>query len=291
MKERYINTFTDFGFKRLFGTEPNKDLLIDFLNELLRQDEIQIRDLNFMDKEHLGAGIADRSAIFDLYCETESGEKIIVELQKARQDFFKDRSIFYSTFPIQEQAEKGDWSFELKAVYTVGILGFCFLEHKNDKDYFHHEVKLMDVNRNTIFYDKLSYVYLELPKFNKTEEQLESHFDKWLYVLKNLHTFKDRPSKLEERIFRKLFDVAEIAAFSPEERDAYEHSLKYYRDLHNVVDSAERKGEKIGEARGRQKGREEGKLEVARNLLDMLDDETIAVKTGLSVEEIRKLRG
>jgi len=290
MQARYINPFTDFGFKRLFGSEPNKDLLIDFLNELLRQDQEKIRDLTYLKPEHLGAGITDRNAIFDLYCETLSGEKFIVELQKSRQDFFKDRSVFYSTFPIQEQAKKGDWNFELKAVYTVGILGFCFAEHQNDKNFFHHEVQLMETKKKQVFYDKLTYIYLELPKFKKTEDEIETRFEKWLYVLKNLHNFENRPPKLEERIFAKLFDVAEIAAFSRDERQAYEDSLKHLRDMTNVIETARLEGKEEGRAEGEAKGRLAEKLEIARSLLNLLDDETIAEKTGLSLNEIAKLR-
>ncbi len=161
-----------------------KDLLIDFLNELLRGDEGEIVDLNFLTKEQLGRVIDERKAIFDIYCENEKGEKFIVELQKAKQKYFKDRSIYYSTFPIQSQAEKGDWNYQLKSVYTIGILDFEFDENKNDKETFHHEVQLFNRSTGDVFYDKLTYIYLEMPKFAKKEEDLETHFDKWLYVLK-----------------------------------------------------------------------------------------------------------
>ena len=102
--EKYINPFTDYGFKRLFGEEANKDLLIDFLNELLREEQGEIKDITFLKTEHLGASEIDRKAVFDLYCENQKGEKFIVELQKTKQDFFKDRALYHSTFPIQEPA-------------------------------------------------------------------------------------------------------------------------------------------------------------------------------------------
>jgi predicted transposase/invertase (TIGR01784 family) len=95
LKDKYINPFTDFGFKKLFGTELNKDLLMDFLNELLKQESVEIVDLSYLNPEQLGRSKDDRKAIFDIYCETKSGEKIIVELQKAKQNFFKDRSVYY----------------------------------------------------------------------------------------------------------------------------------------------------------------------------------------------------
>ncbi|KEO75629.1 Rpn family recombination-promoting nuclease/putative transposase, partial [Anditalea andensis] len=115
--EKYINPFTDYGFKKLFGEEPNKDLLLDFLNVLLKDQEGEIKELNYMKSEYLGTGEMDRKAIFDLYCENEKGEKFIVELQKTKQNFFKDRTVYYATFPIREQAKRADWNYELKAVY------------------------------------------------------------------------------------------------------------------------------------------------------------------------------
>jgi predicted transposase/invertase (TIGR01784 family) len=261
MSGRYINAFTDFGFKRLFGTEPNKDLLIDFLNELFAREQKRIVSLTYLNNERLGSTVVDRNAVFDLYCEGENGEKFIVEMQKARQDFFRDRSVFYSTFPIQEQAQRGEWNFELKAVYTVGILGFSFPEHAADKEFFHHEVKLMEVKKKQVFFDKLTYIYLELPKFDKTEDELETGFEKWLYVLKNLHQFENRPQRLQERIFRKLFEVAEIAAFSKEERADYETSLKHLRDVNNVIATARREGKIEGKTEGLIEGKAEGKAE------------------------------
>jgi len=183
--EKYINPFTDFGFKKLFGEEPNKDLLIDFLNEVLNGKE-KIKTLTYLKTDKLGSTYSARKAVFDLYCENELGEKFIVEMQKAEQEFFKDRSIFYSTFPIREQAKRGKWNFELKSVYTIGILDFVFDETKENENYFHWDVKLFDTKNKAVFYDKLTYIYLELPKFTKTLEQIETRFEKWLYVLKNL---------------------------------------------------------------------------------------------------------
>ncbi|MCT4664682.1 MAG: Rpn family recombination-promoting nuclease/putative transposase, partial [Flavobacteriales bacterium] len=145
-QEKFINPFTDFGFKRLFGEEPNKDLLLDFLNELLKENEGRIVELNYMKTEHLDSTQIDRKAIFDIYCENEKGEKFIVELQKAKQKFFKDRSVFYSTFPIREQAPKSEWDFELKSVYTIGILDFVFDndgDTEEEKEKYLHEVQLV----------------------------------------------------------------------------------------------------------------------------------------------------
>jgi predicted transposase/invertase (TIGR01784 family) len=287
IKDRYISPFTDFGFKKLFGTKPNKDLLIDFLNELLRKDEGEIVDLTYLSNEQLGREIDERKAIFDIYCENEKGEKFIVELQKAKQKYFKDRSIYYSTFPIQSQAEKGEWDFQLKSVYTIGILDFVFDENKNDTEVFHHEVQLIDKTTNKVFYDKLTYIYLEMPNFSKSEEELESHFDKWLYVLKNLEDLTKRPKKLQEKIFSKLFEQAEIANYSDAEYTRYEDSLKTYRDLKNSIDTAFDEGK----IEGKIEGIKEEKFKTASQMKRKgYNPDDISEITGLSLEQIRLLK-
>ena len=289
LQERYINPYTDFGFKKLFGTEMNKDLLISFLNSLFSGQEV-IRDVQYLNSEHFGDGYLNRKAIFDVYCENEKGEKFIVEMQKAEQDYFKDRSIFYATFPIREQAPRGEWNFQLKSIYTVGILNFVFPDDEYSDECFHHEVKLMDTEDKHVFYDKLTFVYLEMPKFNKGEDELVTMFDKWLFVLRNLSRLLDRPAALQERIFTKQFEQAEIARFTPKERQDYEESIKVYRDLTNVVRTAERKGREAGRAEGREEGRATGLKEVARRMKDKgHSPEAIAELTGLTPADIQSL--
>jgi predicted transposase/invertase (TIGR01784 family) len=279
LQDKYINPFTDYGFKKLFGSELNKDLLIDFLNQVLPERH-HIQELSYTPTEQLGATELDRKAIFDLYCTSPSGERFIVEIQKAKQNFFKDRSVYYSTFPIQEQAKKGDWDYRLAAVYTVGILDFVFDEDKDD-DEVRHEVKLKDQHCQ-VFFDKLTFIYLEMPKFRKTEAELETNLDKWMYVLKHLPYLQKRPAALQERVFQKLFDTAEIARFNPEEKAKYEESLKHYRDLKNVVDSSYEEGKAEGKA--------EKEIEMILKVYDAgLAIEIISRITEKSVEEIEKI--
>jgi len=277
-KERYINPLTDFGFKKLFGTEPNKALLIDFLNQIL--PDRKIKDLTYSSGEKQGLTELDRKAVFDLYCIGDNGERFIVEMQKAKQNYFKDRSVFYASFPILEQGKKNKWDYQLDPVYSVGILDFIFDDHKNEKELL-HIVELKN-QRCEVFYDKLKFVYIELPKFKKKEEELETHFDKWMYVFTHLSQLQDRPKKLQERVFTKLFEAAEIAKFTPKEREAYEKSLKYYRDIKNVVDTSREEG--------REEGREERNIEIARTLKKSgVSVEIIIQSTGLSKKEIENL--
>ena len=277
-RERYINPYTDFGFKRLFGTEMNKDLLISFLNALFSGHEV-ITDITYKNSEQLGSAVTDRKAVFDVYCQNTEGEYFIVEMQKAEQDYFKDRSVYYSTFPIREQAKRGEWDYQLKGVYTVGILNFVFPDDEYPDNCMHHEIKLMDTADKHVFYDKLTFVYLEMPKFRKTEEELETMFDKWLFALRNLTRLMERPKALQERIFTRLFEQAEIAKLNPQELLDYEESVKVYRDLFNVVNTAERKG--------REEGRAEEKMDIARKMKNMgMDVDLIAQATGLTAEDI-----
>ncbi len=325
---RYINPFTDFGFKKIFGEENSKPQLISFLNAFLElEKKDKIVDLEFKNLEKLGLNIIDRKAIFDIYCLDESGNHIIVELQKAKQNWFKDRMVYYSSFPIQEQGIKGayfdekegnerkSWNFKLKAVYCVGILDFEFSNSdklqkeptsKGDlreieiiKENYLHIVKLKD-QFNNVFYDKLTFAFVEMPKFNKKESELTTFLDKWFYFLKNLDSLNDIPLIYkDEKVIIDAFKKAEYLNLPKEDKDSYFQSLKVYRDLHNVIDTAEsegiKKGIELGIEIGVEKGKIEGELqksiEIAMNLIKLnLSLSDISKATGLSVDEIEKIK-
>lgn len=272
---RYINPYTDFGFKKLFGEEANKDLLIDFLNQLLPPHH-QIAELNFRNPENLADMSAERKAIFDIHCKALSGERFIVEMQKAKVKFFKDRSLFYVTFPIRDQAEKGEWNFKLEPIYFVAILDFEY-DETEERRKFRRDVLLKDQDGD-VFFDKLEFKFLQMPLFNKGETELETKFDKWCYFLKNLSNFDHIPDILNEPIFQKAFVTAELAGLNAEQRDRYEQSLMQYRDLKSAIDTA------VEEAV------EEKKIEIAKIMLvDNEPNEKIAKYTELSVAQIEML--
>ena len=282
MKAKYINPFTDFGFKKIFGEEASKPLLIDFLNALLPEAN-KIVDLTFKNTEQLGQTDADRKAIYDIYCENESGEKFIVELQKARQNYFKERTIYYSTFPIREQAEKGNWNYNLKAVYCVGILDFTFDDYESEpeKSEVVHTIKLKNQNGKT-FYEKLTYIYLEMPNFNLVETALKTRLDQWLYFIKNLEDFQTIPAIFADAIFVQAFEKAELARFGDAEKESYEYSLKVFRDNKAVYDYAVETAF--------DEGKIEGKIEVAKTLKAKgMNIDFIMEITGLSKAEVESL--
>lgn len=244
MTSRYMNPYTDFGFKKIFGEEASKPLLMDFLNSLLPPYH-QIARLEFKNTEKLGELDHDRKAVYDIYCENEKGEKFIVELQNSKQEYSKERTLYYTTFPIKEQAEKGKWNYALKAVYCIAILNFTFDDAKQDKDVV-HTVNLKN-QHNEVFYDKLHFIYLEMPKFIKTEAELENRRDKWLYFLKNLAALESIPSIFRDNeIFDQAFEVAELANLSRENLTQYEESLKHYWDMTSVMSSSFNEGKAEG---------------------------------------------
>ena len=289
MQDKFVNPFTDFGFKRLFGEEPHKELLVSFLNTLLPARH-QIQDLHYTKHEYQGPTALDRKAIFDLSCISTTGERFIVELQKAKQNYFKDRSLYYATFPIQEQAVRGDWDFRLSAVYTVGILDFVFEEdaQAHDRDVVHY-IQLKD-GKNQVFYDKLTFIYITLPNFGKTLAELEGLQDKWFYVFRHLQELDNIPPELQESVFLTLFEAAQIARFTPVERQAYEDSLKYYRDLKNVTDTARDEGREEGRQEGREEGREaERRALVVAMRANGFDVDAIVRALSLEASVVRRL--
>ncbi len=290
IEERYISLLTDFGFKRIFGSKPNKDLLINFLNSLFKKEQV-ITDVKYLNSEHVGDVYTDRKAIFDVYCENEKGEKFIVEMQNAYQRFFKDRSLYYATFPIKEQAPKGaDWDFNLSHVYVVALLNFDMKEDAFDEKAIAHDVGLLDKKTKKVFNEKLTFKYVEIAKFDKTLDKLRTLNDKWLYALKNLPSLGNRPKELRDKIFDKLFAEAEIAKFTKKELREYEDSLKAYRDIKNSLDTAREQGFEKGHEKGRAEGRDERSIEIAREMLaDGESIEKIMHYTGLTETQIREI--
>jgi len=279
-REKYVNPFTNFGFKRLFGEENNKDLLLDFLNELLKEQEGKIQEISYLPTERLPFSQGDRKPIFDIYCTNVKGEKFIVELQKTRHKYYKDHILYFSTFPIMEQAILGkDWNLELKRIYTIAILDFVFDEDKNKPEKYHYDIKLSDKETKKVFYNKLTFIYLTMPKFDKKETELQNKFDKWLFALKNLSKLERTPAELNEAIFLKLFETAEIANLNHDEFQKYQASINICRDINNSINTA------------REEGEINGKTEIAEKLVNKgFDILEIVEITGLTKEDVEKLK-
>ena len=300
---KFINPFTDVGFKRIFGQEINKDLLIDFLNALL-EGERQVKDIQFLDKELLPVYEKDRGLIYDVYCTDEKGEQFIVEMQNKEHVNFRERTLYYLSQAISRQGEQGaEWKFSLKAVYGVFFLNFSLtdLPHKLRTD-----IVLADRDTHELFTDKMRYIFIELPSFTKEEDECENDFERWIYVLKNMEKLQRLPFKARKAVFEKLEQIVDIAAMSKEDRMKYDESIKVYRDQLVTMEYERQKGkaegfaegkaegEATGFAKGKAEGREEGKeAERLKNARGMkaagIAPDLIAQITGLSLETVEGL--
>ena len=254
---RFINPFTDFGFKKIFGQEYNKDLLIDFINAILSLKS-PVVDVTYGSQEKLPPTVEDRKSIVDIYCESQNGDKFIVEMQKTKQLFFKDRSLLYASYPIVQQAQKGEWNYKLSPVYVIAVLDFEY-EDETSSDKYIHDVRLIDVVTNKLFNEKLRLLYIEMPRFKKKLEELKTNEDKWLYFLKNLPDMNEIPSELNVGVFPKAFEQAEIANYTHDEYNAYIASLDYYWCNYADMDTAREEG--------REEGKTEGKILTFYNLV------------------------
>ena len=292
---KFINPFTDVGFKRIFGQEINKDLLIDFLNALL-DGERQVKDIKFLDKELLPIFEKDRGLIYDVYCTDENDEQFIVEMQNKEHVNFRERALYYLSQAIARQGEKGvDWKFNLKAVYGVFFLNFSLTDLPRK---LRTDIVLSDRDTHELFTDKMRYIFIELPSFTKEESECETDFERWIYVLKNMETLQRLPFKARMAVFQKLEQIVDIAAMSKEDRMRYDESIKVYRDQMAIMEYERQQGKAEGLAQGKAEGLAQGKAEglaqgkadVARNLKRMgMTAESIAQATGLTLDDIAGL--
>ena len=307
IKARYIDPMVDWSFKRLFGSEVNKDILIEFLKVIFPEHEIE--DITYIPAEQLGIMEDDRKAVFDVICRTKKGEEFIVEMQCATQKHFFERALYYTSFPIMKQGKKAqrdvesgirkEWNYELDGVYFLGVLNFRY----EDDDLIEHRYLLREATTGKTMTDKLKFVFIEVEKFSKGVDELTTDFDKWLYILKNLSKLLERPAALRDRIFSRLFDVAEYASLDNIDKQNYVKAMTTARDTHNQIEYAKETGLEEGLSKGREEGRAEGRAEgleegreegrydmILKMVQNDLPIQTICEITGLSLEEVTKLK-
>jgi predicted transposase/invertase (TIGR01784 family) len=283
---RYMDILTDFAFKTLLGQDRNKALLIDFLNALMDRPD-KITHIQYLPTEHLGKTNEDRKAFFDIHCITVQKEWFIIEMQVVKQEHFLDRCLFYSTFPIQKQAKKGNkWNYQLKPLYHIALLDF---KHYGDEHYISH-LSLHREETRIKASDTLNIILIELPGFKKTLQESVNKIDRWLYCFKHLGRLQARPEELSGTIFETLFEEAEINKLTPKDMEVYNKSIFKDRDVRNAMDYSRKEGREEGIEEGIERGIEKGKLEVAKKLLGLqIPVADIARVTGLTPEQIRSL--
>lgn len=313
--QKYAELLSDFMFKRLFGSEANKDILLEFLNMILEDKNIE--EVDFIPNEHMGLTEDDRKVIFDISARCRNGETLIIEMQKGYQKYFRKRALYYTTYPINEQARDArdrfvkarasgdkdarfDWDYNLKPVTVVAILNFSFKHFDDDwpEDRFRSSYRLREDGTHEVMTDVLRFVFLELGRFRKHIWELESRFDKWVYILKHMHEMSEIPKEFSDPLFTRLFMLAEIDNFTAEEYQQYIESLDNMGDYQNIINTAVEeavlrgleKGREEGRVEGREEGREETRMEMALNFKRLgTPNEIIAKATGLAMDVIEGL--
>ena len=220
--------------------------------------------------------VEDRKAVFDVYCTDETGRKIVIELQRVSQDYFKDRSLYYSMFPIRAQAKPGKWNYQLNETIVIGLLNFSFDDTHADQ--LIHRVRLIDEESGRVFNDHITYWYIEAAKFCKGEHDLQTRLDEWLFVLTGLTKFTEIPVPLrEDELFKSFFMTAETAQLMEEELMAYYASKKQEWDKFAIEETAERRG------------RKEERFAIAKAMKTKgIPIDIIIETTGLSADDINK---
>lgn len=284
---KFINPMTDFGFKYIFGREESKPFLIDFLNNILKDEPgfDTIISLEYLDKEKSRARKGERGVIYDIHCTSSNGSKFTVEMQNNEQAYYIDRMIYYASKAIVDQGRTGhDWMYEYDPVYVISFMNFV---SDNFGDAFRTDAALCDLRTHRPISDKQRYIFIQLPLFDKhSPEECTDDIDRWYYVFINMSTMETMPFRQQKILFDKLSNVASYANLSREDRMAYDADLKAYRDMVGQLAFAEAKGYALGKAQG------EAKVwaEIVTSMRSTgMNDETIAKITGQTMDRIRSL--
>ncbi|MDR2679455.1 MAG: Rpn family recombination-promoting nuclease/putative transposase, partial [Tannerella sp.] len=238
----FINPRTDFGFKRVFN---NAVMMKSFLNSVIIGKKLgyHIQEVTFLPVEHFGETRTEHIVITDTRCRIETGEDILVEMQNAQPLNFAERLLFYSTYLIRDQApkrrskrkdgEKGKpWNYDLKAIYAVATVNYPMIKGEASKETVIDWIKLIHEDTGEVFSDKLNFIIVDLTKFNKEEEELETQEDFWLYTLKHAETLEACPDKMkEDETISELYDILRTNKLTPEEMKAYNESVMSMESL------------------------------------------------------------
>jgi len=278
---KYVNLLDDLGFKHVFGRDENKEILIAFLNEII--PDKQIIDLEHIRNEQVPFDPETKASVFDLYCETQDGSRIVVELQREEQFDYIDRAIYYGAFPIQNQIAKGKKRYTFSAVYVINILNFNLVELRGDNNPV-STFRLKELKTNKILSHKYTLIFIELSKFAKRLEEIspDNILEGYLYFLRNMHNFKEQPKEFQQQIWDKLFNAARVAKMNRQERQAYIKKMNTERDRINQWEFAMEQA--------KTKGMAEEKMTIAKSMkLEGISVDIICKCTGLSIEEIENL--
>ena len=264
-KFKYADLLNDEVFKLVFGRESTKDVMIEFLNQVILDRKIV--DLEFIDKEMHPIERDAKGTVYDMFCKTDDGSRIIVEVQRRKQPFYPERALYYSTFQIQRQVEAGAEYYDFLPVYVVSILDFV-MDDDPQSNAVRTAYRLYEDNSHKLLTDRVTFIFIELPKFTKTVEELDGNILEGMYFcFKNMTELESRPEVLDHQIFTKIFDVTELYNMDQDTRDKVLENMTTERDLRNQMIYA------------REEGREEGITLAIKNMAD----------SGLTAEQIAEI--
>lgn len=312
VKEKYFfDPLSDFGFKKIFADERNKDLLISFLNASISDESGIITELTYLPTEQLGVRPQERRVLFDIYCKNQNNDHFIIEMQRARQTFFADRVVTYMSRVISREAEKGGKDYIIPRVYSFNLLDYNALEFRDSPNYF-HKIMLKD-ETDKIFYNKEVYYFLELRKFAAVKNKLlpDTPLTNWLRMLTSISDLTESGFTTAEGVFKRLLEECRLSKLTTMERETYEKSILEYEDVQDAIACAREdslregiekgfeKGIEQGLEQGLEKGRTEGLSKgqaekehqlVCNMIKEGLDIATISRISGLSESEILLLQ-
>ncbi|HAO10022.1 MAG TPA: transposase [Planktothrix sp. UBA8407] len=274
---RFINPKTDFAFKKIFGSSESKDILISFLNAMVYNSEPMIQDLEIIDPYLAPKVTGLKDTYLDVKAQLNTGEIVIIEMQVINVEAFTKRVLYNAAKTYSLQLDVGQGYRFLKPVIALTITDFIQFENTDSWiSYFIFKEKTQNFNYSE---NELELVFVELPKFQKSLEQLETLTDKWIYFMQSARILETVPETLETvPQIQRAFQIANQTNLTREELDEVEKVELFLQDQRNAISFAE------------SQARQEKAIEIARQLLNILDDETISRTTGLSVAEIQNLR-
>ena len=281
-----ISPKVDFAFKKLFGSEENKDLLMALLNAIIAPENL-IVNLELKNPYNLADYQAGKMSILDIKASDQTGRWFNIEMQVGEDLNFDKRSIYYWAKLVTEQLSEGMMFKELKKTFCINILDFNFI---SDVEAFHNCYKIINLGtgKDDKLHDIFELHYLELRKFNKPYHEIATALDRWITFLSRAHELDKShlPTELanDQAIIKAIEAVDRM--FNEEERQIYETRMQALMDIESKIISAWDSGVKAGI----EEGMKWQQLKIAKSLLGILDVETIALKTGLSVKEIVQLQ-
>ena len=299
-KFKYADLLDDEVFKLVFGRESTKDVMIEFLNQVITDRKIV--DLEFIDKEMHPIERDAKGTVYDMFCKTDDGSRIIVEVQRRKQPFYPERALYYSTFQIQRQVESGAEYYDFLPVYVVSILNFR-MDNTSENTNVKSVYRIYEETTHRLLTNRITFIFLELEKFQKTLEELDGDILEGMYFcFKNMTNLDERPDILKHSVFGKIFEVSELLNMDNVTRSKVLDKMTTERDLRNQMryfketTLAEGMAQGIAEgmaqgmAQGKVEGRAEGRAETVKQMLAAgISAETIANALGISVEECLSL--